>query len=45
VVRKIDQLFKDTQDLENIKKSNQLKANKLSIELNMQKTIEVINEV
>jgi hypothetical protein len=37
--KKIDQLLKDTQELDNIKKDN-----KLSIELNMQKTFEVINK-
>ena len=45
VVKKIDQLFKDTQDLENLKQENLSKARQLSIQLNMQKTIEVINEI
>ena len=45
VVRKIDQLLKDTQDLENLKQENLSKARQLSIQLNMQKTIEVINEI
>lgn len=44
VVSKIDQLLKNTQELDNIKRENQSKAVKLSIELNMQKTIEIINK-
>jgi hypothetical protein len=44
VASKIDQLLKDIGKLNNIKKDNKLRADKLSIELNMQKTIEVINK-
>lgn len=45
VVNKIDWLLKDIEKLNKIKKSNKLRADKLTIELNMQKTIEVINKV
>jgi UDP-glucose:(heptosyl)LPS alpha-1,3-glucosyltransferase len=44
VAKKIDQLLKNTQKLDNIKRENQSKASELSIELNMQKTIEIINK-
>ena len=44
VVSKIDRLFENPQELDNIKRINQSKSNALSIELNMKKTIEVINK-
>ncbi len=45
VVKKIDQLLNNTQELDNIKTANQLMADQLSIDLNMKKTIEVINMI
>ncbi len=44
-VNKIDQLLKNVEKLNKIKKDNKLRADELSIELNMKKTIEVINKV
>ena len=45
VAKKIDDLLEDAKELSDIKRENKLIASKLSIELNMQKTIEVINKV
>ena len=45
VAKKIDNLLEDAKELSDIKRENKLIASKLSIELNMQKTIEVINKV
>ncbi|MDB9828938.1 glycosyltransferase family 4 protein [Candidatus Thioglobus sp.] len=45
VAKKIDDLLEDAKELSGIKRENKLIASKLSIELNMQKTIEVINKV
>ena len=42
VVGKIDTLLEDVEALSAIKQANNLKANELSIELNMQKTIKTI---
>ena len=44
VAGKIDALLEDVEALSAIKQVNNLKANELSIELNMQKTIEIIKE-
>ena len=44
VVGKIDTLLKDTEVLCAIKQANNIKANELSIELNMQKTIKTIKQ-
>ena len=44
VAKKIDELLEVPKELRNIKRQNKLIASKLSIELNMQKTIEVINK-
>jgi len=44
VASKIDQLLKDIGKLNNIKKDNKLRADKLSIELNMQNTIATIKQ-
>jgi UDP-glucose:(heptosyl)LPS alpha-1,3-glucosyltransferase len=44
VAKKIDDLLEDAKELSDIKRENKLIASKLSIELNMQKTIEVINK-
>lgn len=45
VAKKIDDLLEDAKELSDIKRENKLIASKLSIELNMQKTIKVINKV
>lgn len=45
VAKKIDNLLEDAKELSGIKRENKLIASKLSIELNMQKTIKVINKV
>jgi hypothetical protein len=42
VAGKIDTLLKDAEALCAIKQANKIKANELSIELNMQKTIKTI---
>ena len=44
VAGKIDALLKDTEALYAIKQANNIKANELSIELNMQQTITTINQ-
>ncbi len=44
VVSKINQLLENIQELNKVKENNRSKASELSIELNMQKTIEVINK-
>jgi UDP-glucose:(heptosyl)LPS alpha-1,3-glucosyltransferase len=44
VAGKIDALLKDTEALYTIKQANNIKANELSIELNMQKTIATIKQ-
>jgi hypothetical protein len=44
VAGKIDTLLKDTEALCAIKQANNIKANELSIELNMQQTITTINQ-
>jgi UDP-glucose:(heptosyl)LPS alpha-1,3-glucosyltransferase len=45
VAKKIDDLLEDAKELSDIKRENKLIASKLSIELNMQKTIKVINKL
>ena len=44
VASKIDHLLENIHELDKIKKNNYSKASELSIELNMQKTIEIINK-
>ncbi len=44
VVSKINQLLENIQELNKVKENNRSKASELSIELNMQKTIEIINK-
>ena len=44
VISKIDQLLENIQELNKVKENNCSKASELSIELNMQKTIEIINK-
>ena len=45
VISKINDLLQDQVKLENIKKQNRMKSKRLSIEINLEKTLEVINEV